>query len=85
MTRHEELIAAQVPQWRMYPAVPTPMCFRGFQILGAAVLVAEMNDVRRFAHPAGLMAYPRLAPPAGTTHDQTPPGSHPKASKAQEH
>ena len=48
LTRHEELIAAQVPQWAMYPAVQALMCFRGFDLVAASMLVAELGDVRRF-------------------------------------
>jgi hypothetical protein len=36
VTRYEELLAAQVPQWRLYPAVQALMCFRGFQLVAAA-------------------------------------------------
>ena len=60
--RLEELIAVQVPLWRMYPAVQALMCLRGFQLTAAAVLVAELGDVRRFEHPQHLMAYLGLVP-----------------------
>lgn len=69
LTRHEELIAAQVPQWRFYPAVQALMCFRGFQLVAAAMLVAEIGDVRRFAHPRGLMAFLGLVPREASTGD----------------
>ena len=40
LTRHQEHIAAQVPQWAMYPAVQALMCFRGFDLVAASMLVA---------------------------------------------
>jgi len=60
--RFDELIEAQVPRWRMYPAVQALMCLRGFQLTAAAVLVAELGDVRRFEHPRHLMAFLGLIP-----------------------
>jgi transposase len=62
VVRLEELIAAQVPQWRMYPAVLALMCFRGFQLTAATILVAELGDVRRFRHPRHVMAFLGLVP-----------------------
>src|SRR4051812_44033728 len=55
VSRLEELIAVQVPQWRMYPAVQALMCLRGFQLTAAAILVAELGDIHRFTHPRHLM------------------------------
>jgi transposase len=60
--RLDDLLAAQVPQWRMYPAVQALMCLRGFQLTAAAVLVAELGEVRRFLHPRHLMAFLGLVP-----------------------
>lgn len=69
VTRLEELIAVQVPQWRMYPAVQALMCLRGFQLTAAAVLVAELGDIRRFHHPRHLMAFLGLVPRQHSTGD----------------
>jgi transposase len=55
VARLDDLIAAQVPQWRMYPAVQALICLRGFQLTAAAVLVAELGDVRRFNQPLELL------------------------------
>jgi transposase len=41
--RLDELIAAQVPQWRMYPAVQALMCLRGVQ-LNAATVICSNHD-----------------------------------------
>lgn len=83
VTRLEELIAAQVPQWRMYPAVQALMCLRGFQLTAASVLVAELGDVRRFAHPRHLMGFLGLVPKQDSTGDNPKLGSITKAGNAQ--
>jgi len=83
LKRLEELIAAQVPQWRLYPAVKALMCFRGFDLVAAATLVSEINEVRRFAHPRGLMAYLGLVPKENSTGDDRKLGAITKAGNAQ--
>lgn len=80
--RLDDLLAAQVPQWRMYPAVQALMCLRGFQLTAAAVLVAELGDVRRFAHPRHLMAFLGLIPREHTTGESRRLGSITKAGNA---
>ncbi len=65
--RLDQLISVQVPLWRMYPAVEALMCLRGFQLTAAATLVAELGDVRRFAHPRHVMAFLGLVPREKTT------------------
>lgn len=69
LDRLDELIAAQVPHWRMYPAVQALMCLRGVQLNAATVLVAELGEVHRFAHPRHLMAFLGLVPREHTTGD----------------
>jgi len=82
LDRLDELIAAQVPQWRMYPAVQALMCLRGFQLTAAAILVSELGDVRRFAHPRHLMGYLGLVPKETTTGERRRLGSITKAGNA---
>lgn len=79
LVRFDELIAAQVPLWRMYPAVQALMCLRGFQLTAAAILVAELGDVRRFEHPRHLMGYLGLVPKEETTANSRHLGSITKA------
>jgi transposase len=67
VSRLDDLIAAQVPKWRLYPAVQAVMCLRGFQLTAAAVLVAELGEVHRFAHPRHLMGFLGLVPSEHTT------------------
>jgi len=82
VARLDELIAAQVPAWRMYPAVQALMCLRGFQLNAAAVLVAELGDVRRFTHPRQVMAFLGLVPHEHTTGTSRKLGGITKAGNA---
>ncbi len=82
VSRLDELLAAQVPQWRLYPAVRALMGLRGFQLTAAAVLVAELGDVRRFAHPRHLMAFLGLVPREHTSGDRRHLGGITKAGNA---
>lgn len=50
-------IQLQVATWRLKPAVEALMAMRGIQLIAASVLVSELGDLRRFAHPRQLMAY----------------------------
>lgn len=80
--RLDDLIAAQVPAWRMYPAVQALMCLRGFQLTAAAVFVAELGDIRRFHHPRHLMAFLGLVPQEHTTGTSRKLGGITKAGNA---
>jgi len=82
LDRLDHLIAAQVPQWRMYPAVQALMSLRGVQLNAAAVLVAELGGIRRFRHPRHLMAFLGLVPKEHTTGDSRKLGSITKTGNA---
>ncbi|MEO5958437.1 MAG: IS110 family transposase [Opitutaceae bacterium] len=82
VARLEELLAVQVPQWRMYPAVEALMGLRGFQLTAAAVLVAELGDLRRFAHPRHLMAFLGLIPRESSSGQTQRQGGITKAGNA---
>jgi transposase len=82
VVRLEELLAVQVPLWRMYPAVEALMTLRGFQLTAAAVLVAELGDVRRFEHPRHLMAFLGLIPREKSTGNTRRLGAITKAGNA---
>jgi transposase len=83
LQRLEEVLAAEAVKWRMYPAVQALMCFRGFDLVAATMLVAELCDVRRFAHPRGLMAYLGLVPQEDSTGDTRTLGRITKRGNAQ--
>ena len=82
VARLEELIAVQVLQWRMYPAVEALMCLRGFQLTAAAILVAELGDIHRFSHPRHLMAFLGLVPRQHTTGETRRLGAITKTGNA---
>ena len=79
VSRLDDLLAAQVPQWCHYPAVKALMALRGFQLVAATVLVAEIGDIHRFAHPRDLMAFLGLVPHEHTTGDTRRVGAITKA------
>jgi len=80
--RLDELIAAQVPLWRMYPAVQALMCLRGVQLNAATVLVAEIGVIHRFARPRHLMAFLGLVPQEHTSGDSRKLGGITKTGNA---
>ena len=79
VARLDDRLAAQVPRWVHYPAVQALMNLRGFQLTAATVLVAEIGDIHRFAHPRHLMAFLGLVPREATTGDARRLGSITKA------
>jgi transposase len=82
VSRLEELLSVQVPRWRWYPAVQALMCFRGFQLTAAAILVAELGDLHRFRHPRHLMAFLGLVPKEDTSANKRHLGSITKAGNS---
>ncbi|HEX2609599.1 MAG TPA: IS110 family transposase [Gemmatimonadales bacterium] len=82
LARLDDLIQAQVPTWRMYPAVQALMCFRGIQLTAATVIVAELGAIHRFRHPRHLMAFLGLVPREHTTGDNRKLGSITKTGNA---
>jgi len=55
--RLEQSMQTLLPGWRLAPAVAALMAFRGFQQVAAMILVSELGDIHRFAHPRQLMTY----------------------------
>lgn len=54
----EQLLA----DWNRKPIVEAVMGFKGFQLIAAMMIVSEVGDFVRFAHPAQLMSYLGLTP-----------------------
>lgn len=52
------------PLWRWAPMVDALQALRGASFVTAVGLVAEIGDIRRFAHPRELMAFLGLVPSA---------------------
>jgi len=51
-----------VEQWRGEPVVTALQAMRGFKLINAVTVAAEVGDLRRFAHPRQLMAAVGLVP-----------------------
>jgi transposase len=63
--RVERLTAAlreQASSWRMQPLLAALMTLRGLELITAATVLAELGDLRRFAHPKQLMSFLGLVP-----------------------
>ena len=79
---HVQGIARAVPGWRWEPVVRALMALRGFALLHAATLLAELGDFNRFSHPAQLMNYLGLVPSENSTGDQRCQGGITKTGNA---
>jgi transposase len=69
-------------KWRLEPAVRALMAMKGFQIVAAMILVSELGEVHRFAHPRQVMAYLGLVPTENTSSDRRRQGSISKCGNA---
>ncbi len=71
-----ELYTQAVP---LRPSVDALMCLRGVKCLTALTLLAEIDDIRRFPSPRGLMAYFGLVPSEHSSGDRERRGPITKA------
>ncbi len=55
-------LSQELEQWRMRPLVRALMTLRGIDEVGATSLVAELGELKRFAHAPDLMGYVGLVP-----------------------
>jgi transposase len=55
-------IEAMLPHWTLAPVVAALQTMRGMALVNAAMLIAELGDLSRFAKPRQLMAYLGLVP-----------------------
>jgi transposase len=69
-------------QWRLEPAVKALMALKGFQTTAAMILVSELGEVERFAHPRRVMAYLGLIPSEETSSERRRQGSITKCGNA---
>jgi transposase len=60
--RLSEALAYEVEHWRHQPLVGAVMSLRGLDLVAASTVIAELGDLRRFAHPRELMGYLGLVP-----------------------
>jgi transposase len=67
VSRLDEAIAEFAPHWSMAPLVEALQAMRGIDLVAAAVLLAELGDLRRFDNPRRMMGYLGLVPSERST------------------
>jgi transposase len=72
-------IAELVPQWSLAWLVEALQALRGFALVNAATVVAEIGDPRRFTKPSQLMAYLGLVPSEHSSGERVRRGGLTKA------
>lgn len=70
IARAETAMRELLEKWRLAPAVRALMAMKGFQTMAAMILVSELGEVHRFAHPRQVMAYLGLVPTENTSSDK---------------
>jgi transposase len=60
--RYDDDVAKLVGSWSLSPLVTALQALRGVSVVSAAVIAAELGDLKRFASPGQLMAYVGLVP-----------------------
>ena len=68
--RLDQALTQELECWRMRPLVQALMTLRGVDQLVASTLVAELGDLKRFAHPREFMAYLGLVPSERTSGER---------------
>ena len=77
--RLQDHIAELVPSWSLAWLVDALQALRGYRLINAVTLVAEIGDPRRFDSPRKLMGYLGLVPSEVSTGDSVRRGSLTKA------
>jgi transposase len=77
--RLSESIAELVPAWSLAWLVEALQALRGYRLIHAATLAAEIGDPRRFDSPRQLMAYLGLVPSESSTGERVRRGRITKA------
>ena len=72
--RLEVDLAAVANEARYEAPIKVLMAFRGIGLVSALTLIFELGDIRRFAHPRQLMAYPGLVPSEHSSVNRTKRG-----------
>lgn len=70
VARLEQAIRAAVPDWSLAEAVTALMALRGFDLVSASALLAELGDLTRFQTPRELMGYLGLVPGEHSSGDK---------------
>ena len=82
IARCEAAMRDLLEKWRLAPAVRALMAMKGFQTVAAMILVSELGEVHRFAHPRQVMAYLGLVPTENTSSDRRRQGHITKCGNA---
>ena len=82
IARCEAAMHDLLEKWRLVPAVRALMAMKGFQTVAAMILVSELGEVHRFAHPRQVMAYLGLVPTENTSNDKRRQGRITKCGNA---
>ena len=82
IARCEAAMSDLLEQWRLAPAVRALQAMKGFQTVAAMILVSELGEVHRFAHPRQVMAYLGLVPTENTSSDNRRQGCITKCGNA---
>ncbi len=68
--RLSEALSRELENWRMRPLVQALMTLRAVDQVIAMTLVAELGELKRFAHPRDLMGYLGLVPSEHSSGDK---------------
>lgn len=79
LQRLEAAIVELVPQWSLGSVAEAMQIMRGVDIVSAAIFLAEVGDLSRFANPRQLMSYLGLVPSERSTGDSIKRGPITKA------
>jgi transposase len=82
IARCEAAMRELLEKWRLEPAVQALMAMKGFQTTAAMILVSELGEVHRFAHPRQVMAYLGLVPTENTSSERRRQGRITKCGNA---
>jgi transposase len=80
--RLTQAVEDALPGWKWEPVVRALMCLRGFQVLNAMTMVAEVGDLSRFADPRSLMHFFGLTPSEHTSSNKRVQGPITKCGNA---
>jgi transposase len=73
--RLEDRMKLLLEDWEWKPVVKALMACKGFQEVAAMTIISELGDLRRFCHPAKLMAFVGLVPSEESTGTKRRQGS----------
>lgn len=79
VARLEQAIRAALPEWSLSDLVTALMAMRGFDLVAASALLAELGDLSRFATARELMGYLGLVPSEQSTGEKIRRGGITKA------